>query len=89
MGDFEGLVKNRMVKDAIIRELEIIGEAAKNVSQDFREKYKEIPWKDMAGMRDKLIHEYFGVDINIVWKVITKELPALKEKIEEVLQHGQ
>jgi uncharacterized protein with HEPN domain len=66
--------------------LTIIGEAAKNVSQEFRENYPAIPLKMAAGMRDKLIHHYFGVDYEAVWETIQKDMPELKEKIREILQ---
>ncbi len=82
--DKEELVSNRMKQDAIVREIEIIGEAIKNISDNLRKKYSSIPWKDIAGTRDKMIHRYFGVDLNIVWNIIKKELPELKEKIQKI-----
>jgi len=80
---FEG---NEVVIDAVIRNLEIIGEAAKNISEDVREKYSEIPWNRMIGLRNVAIHEYFGVDLNIIWEIITKNLPETKPKIEAILE---
>lgn len=74
-----------MIQDAVIRRIEIIGEAAKNVSIDFREKYPDIVWKKIAGMRDKLIHGYFIVDVERVWNVIVKDIPALKKQIEDII----
>jgi uncharacterized protein with HEPN domain len=71
---------------AVIRALEIIGEAAKNIPDPIREKYPQIPWRDMAGMRDKLIHHYFGVDLKTVWKTVTRDLPLLYPRLEEILQ---
>ena len=73
-------------QDAVIRNLEVIGEAAKNVSADIRERHGSIPWKLMAGMRDKMIHEYFGVDLQIVWTVVSKELPKLLREVESALK---
>ena len=70
----------------IERMLTIIGEAAKNVSQEFKESHSAIPWKMTAGMRDKLIHHYFGVDYEAVWETIKKDLPGLKVGIREILQ---
>jgi uncharacterized protein with HEPN domain len=69
---------NTQVQDAILRRLEIIGEAAKKVPQGLREKYPQIPWRNMAGLRDVIIHEYFGVNLKRTWKVIREDLPALK-----------
>lgn len=73
------------LQDMVIRRLEIIGEAVKNLPEDFRKKHKDVPWKRIAGMRDKLIHEYFGVDLKLTWKVVEKELPALKKRVVEIL----
>jgi len=83
---YEDFKTNRLVQDATIREFEIIGEATKNLSDELREKYPDILWKDMAGMRDKLIHQYFGVDITAVWDSINDDLPPLKDKIIEILE---
>ncbi len=80
---------NRMLQDAVIREIEIIGEATKNLSADFRSKYSEIPWRQIAGMRDKLIHGYFGVDLAAVWDTATKDIPWLKEKLQEILKREE
>ncbi len=87
--DYKQFKDNDLVNSAVIRKLEIIGEASKNIPDFIREKYPEIPWKDMARMRDKIIHFYFGVDYEIVWKVIKERLPELKEKIERVFQEIQ
>ncbi len=74
-----------MVQDAVIRQIEIIGEATKNLSKDARELYGNIPGKDMAGMRDKLIHDYFGVDIAAAWKTVEDDIPFLKQQIKNVI----
>lgn len=77
---------NLQMKDAIIRRLEIIGEAVKNIPDDFKEKHSDIPWKQISGMRDILIHEYFGVNLERVWKTAKEDLPKLKEAISKILK---
>jgi uncharacterized protein with HEPN domain len=72
---------NRQLQDAIVRRLEIIGEAVKNVDDDFRDKYPQIPWKEIAGMRDVVAHEYFGVKLDRVWDVVREDLPRLKQQM--------
>lgn len=79
------IFKNELVQSAVIRQLEIIGEAIKNLSADFRKKHKAIPWRDIAGTRDKLIHEYFGVDLVYVLNILKKDLPVLKKQIEKLI----
>jgi uncharacterized protein with HEPN domain len=70
-----------MVQDAVVRNLEIVGEAAKRVSPDLRKRAPGVPWREMAGMRDKLVHDYFGVDLDLVWDVVATELPAARSRI--------
>lgn len=77
---------NLIMKDAILRRLGIIGEAVKNIPDDFREKYPDIPWKQISGMRDILVHEYFGVKLQRVWKTAKEDLPYLKKKISKILE---
>ncbi len=71
---------------AVLRKLEIIGEAVKRIPDEIRQKHPQVPWKEMAGMRDRLIHFYFGVDYHLVWKAITERLPRVKQEIEKILQ---
>ncbi|MCB9757252.1 MAG: DUF86 domain-containing protein [Candidatus Omnitrophica bacterium] len=84
--DANSFSRNALVYSAVIRQLEIIGEAVKNLSVDFRKAHKQIPWKDISGLRDKLIHQYFGVDNLLVWKICKKELPELKRFVQNILK---
>ena len=82
----EEFFEKRIIQDAVIREFEIIGEATKNLSEEIRRKYSDIPWNKVAGMRDKLIHGYFGVNLNLVWVTIHNQLPVLKDNISKILK---
>ncbi|GAB5465206.1 MAG: DUF86 domain-containing protein [Candidatus Kapaibacteriales bacterium] len=79
--------ENTEKQDAVIRRIEIIGEAAKNISEETRTKYPDIRWKEMAGMRDIVIHQYFGVSIGMIWRVASSDLIHLKSKIKKVLNN--
>ena len=79
-------MNNRFNQNAIIRELEIIGEASRNIPDYFRKKHSDIIWKDIIGTRDKLIHNYFGVDLEIVWDIIKNDIPKLKAGIRNILK---
>jgi uncharacterized protein with HEPN domain len=74
-----------MIQDAVVRNLEIVGEAAKRVSPSLREWAPGVPWREMAGMRDKLAHDYFGVDLDLVWDVVAVEIPAARSRIVTLL----
>ncbi len=78
------LTKNKEKLNTIIRSIEIIGEAAKNLPESFKNKHKEIPWKKVIGTRDILTHRYFGIDFDAVWDIIKKDLPDLKDKIQKL-----
>ncbi len=82
----ERFFEDIMLQEAVIRRIEVIGEAAKNISQQLKKVYSSIPWKAVAGMRDILIHEYFGVDLEEVWNTATKDIPKLKQQIEAILK---
>ena len=83
--NFEEFIKNEILKRACSRSFEIIGEAVKNLPPDFKKRYKQTDWKKIAGLRDKLIHGYFGVNWDIVWDVIKNQIPKLKDQVENIL----
>lgn len=78
--------KNHATQDAVMRRLGIIGEATKKISNEFKSAYPSIPWREMAGMRDVLIHEYSGVDLGRVWRTVKKDIPLLKERLRELMK---
>ena len=83
---YENFVKNDLIQSAVIRQIEIIGEAANKLSFDLKDKYKNVPWQDVMGMRHKLIHGYFGVDVEIIWETLRKDVPILKRDVEKILK---
>jgi uncharacterized protein with HEPN domain len=83
--DKETFINDFITQDAVVRQLEIIGEATKRVSRDFRNNNPDIPWADMAGMRDILIHDYIDVDLEIVWKTASESVPILKALLVKLL----
>ncbi|MBC2696939.1 MAG: DUF86 domain-containing protein [ANME-2 cluster archaeon] len=84
--EFEDFIKDKKTIYSVVRAIEIIGEAAKNVPEQIRKKYPDVPWKQMAGMRDKLIHEYFGVDLEILWKTAKDDVPQLEIPVSKVFE---
>lgn len=84
---YEKFLKNDMVVDAVVRNLEVIGEAAKNIPEDTKKQYPDIPWKRIIGLRNIAVHEYFGIDLSIVWEIITSNLPETKPKILTMLKN--
>jgi len=82
---YEVLCENRMLQDAVIRQLEIVGEASRNVSEEFRTDHPNIPWPEIIGMRHKIVHDYFGVDLRTIWDTVKADLPPVKEWVFSIL----
>lgn len=85
---YEELIKNDMAVDAIIRNFEVIGEAAKYIPEEFKSKYPELPLKEMVGMRNVLIHDYLGIDYKFIWQTIKEDLPELKQIIDTIIKEN-
>jgi uncharacterized protein with HEPN domain len=86
--DYEHFASDTKTSFAVVRAIQIIGEAAKNVPSEVRVQYPEIPWKLMAGMRDKLVHEYWGIDLETVWKTLKEDIPPIKPLLENIIKHS-
>lgn len=85
MSGKDDLLNNELVKRAVVRSLGIIGEATKKIPIDLKQRWNQIPWKNIAGMRDKLVHDYFGVNYSIVWDVVRNKIPGVKEQIVHII----
>lgn len=83
--NYEQFVTDRKTLNAVVRSIEIIGEASKRLPDVIKRKYGKLPWKEITGMRDKLIHAYFGIDTEIIWEAVKENLPALKKSIRQML----
>ncbi len=83
--DYEDFLEDKKTIYAVVRAFEIIGEAVKNIPPEIRNEYPEIPWKSMAGMRDKVIHGYFGVDNKVLWKTSKEDIPELRPNVKSIL----
>ena len=81
---YKTFLEDRKTQDAVVRNFEVMGEAAKNITPSFKGKYPAVPWKEIAGLRDKLIHFYFGIDYKIVWNITKKSLPKLRKQIKTI-----
>ncbi len=82
-------VKDRKTIDAVVRNLQIIGEATNHVPEDVRSRYSDVPWAQLRGMRNILIHEYFGVDTDILWRAVTEDVPRLREQIQKIIDESR
>ena len=87
--NLEKFVKDDLIHSAVNRQLEIIGEAVKNIPITYKQKYTSVPWKEIAGTRDKLIHQYFGVDLNFIYDIIVKHIPKLKKEMKKILKEEE
>ena len=83
--DIESFKSNSMMQDAVIRQIEIIGEASSKLTKSFRDTNSQIPWKNIVGMRNKLIHDYFGVDVMAVWETVKNDIPTLKTNLDTII----
>jgi uncharacterized protein with HEPN domain len=84
--DFDRFSRSQMVIDAVMRNIEILGEATKNVSDKLKSKYPEIEWRKISGTRDRIIHFYFGIKLEIVWDIISTHIPNLKRQLENIIK---
>jgi uncharacterized protein with HEPN domain len=84
--DSDCFLRNSQIQDAVLRRLEIIGEAVKHIPKEIRRQHPEVPWKEIAGLRDVLIHEYFGVKPERIWKVVSQDIPELKRFMQLVAE---
>ncbi len=83
---FEAFLKDTKTQDAVIRNLEIIGEATKRLSDEVRQRYPAVPWRSMAAVRDRLIHDYFGISLDVVWEIVSVELGEVALQVEGILR---
>jgi uncharacterized protein with HEPN domain len=82
--DLNAFLNSTLIQDAVVRNIEILGEACKSISPSIKQKYPDFAWKNIAGMRDKLIHDYFGVNVDIVWEVVVNDLPTVLKFLDEL-----
>ena len=85
--DYKKFSENELIIDAVIRNLEVIGEAVKNLPAELKDKYPDLPWRKIAGLRDILIHEYFGLDLSIIWDIVSNKIPELKSVVTKILKN--
>lgn len=81
----QAFLENLMMQDAVMHQIEIIGEASNSISDEFQEKHSDLPWMQMRAIRNKIVHDYRGINLNIIWETVQNDLPALKEKVRKIL----
>lgn len=86
--DYASFRQDYKTQDAVLRNLEVLGEAAKNIPDGVRKQYPSLPWREMAGTRDRLIHHYFGVNLDVVWGIVELELPGVVAELEAIIDQG-
>lgn len=79
-------LKTPLLQDAVIRRLEVIGEASRNISEELRGRYPQVPWSQIVGLRNRIVHEYFGVDLEVIWEIVQHDLPSLKRQVEVIMR---
>jgi len=81
----ENFLENFMMQDAVMRQIEIIGEASNSISDEFQDEYEQLPWSQMRTIRNKIVHDYRGINLNIIWETVQNDLPELKEQVRGIL----
>jgi len=81
----EQFFSDRKTIEAVVWNLQVIGEAVKNIPREIRSGYPDVPWRDMAGLRDVIVHQYFGIKLDVIWKVVQNDLPRIEEQVSEIL----
>lgn len=81
----ESFLENLMMQDAVMHQIEIVGEASNDISDEFQEKYSDLPWMQMRAIRNKIVHDYRGINLNIIWETVQNDLPALREQVRNIL----
>lgn len=81
-------MSGKLLQDGVVRQLEIIGEASRNLSAEFCDKHSEVPWAQIIGLRNRIIHAYFDINLRVVWEIVQNDLPVVKQQVEKILEEG-